>query len=316
MGKYTIETLSKINARFTNAHYKLTEPDVEMANQYVELIENSRRKEKPMPGDIVRYTSKDGEYSSHAFIEKIDENQAYIAEHSSVYIWEGEESDIRFSISGGPFYSIPLDKITYSGEQEEKRFWHFGHCGACADGGIDFYANVNVWECDLNEKDFSTRTHDKYWITYDPKPEKRGSRYHFFTLGKAWENDIDFLAWLRTFRGVIDNNMVWTYKNIKHHVTPEEFDALNAIEDTFRRNGSIWRCKRIYDDANYTVHTYFVWYWEDDSIPDFGERMNYQNKILDSYKAASFYENEYARTEIKNGTVNIDLSEIKGHCMD
>ena len=82
MGKYTIETLSKINARFTNAHYKLTEPDVEMANQYVELIENSRRKEKPMPGDIVRYTSKDGEYSSHAFIEKIDENQAYIAEHS------------------------------------------------------------------------------------------------------------------------------------------------------------------------------------------------------------------------------------------
>ena len=86
---------------------------------------------------------------------------------------------------------------------------------------------------------------------------------------KAWKTEEDFQAWLRTFRGVVEPGnwknqlIVWTYKNIEHHLSPEEYEDLNVPEDTFLMNGSIRRCKRVYDDKSYIVHTYFVWYWDE-----------------------------------------------------
>lgn len=310
---YTLETLSEINTRFLNAHYELTKSDVEKVNTCIELLEKSRTIEKPMQGDIVRYTDENGEYYAHAFIESIQDGQAYIAEHSSVYAYANEEFENGFSCqvsAGGAFHNIPVDQMVYIGT-EEKRFWHFGHCGACADGGIDFYATVNVWECDLNTERYSTKTHDKHYISYDPHPEKRHSDYKFTSNHyKAWKNEADFQAWLRTFRAVVKNGnwknqlIVWGYKNVEHHLSPDEYEALDGMEDTFLMNGSIRKCKRIYNDENYTVHTYFVWYW-DELGKDFYERVAEQNKVIDSYALdwRTHKENEYARKELESGKI-------------
>lgn len=305
---YTLETLSKINQRFLSAHYELTESDVEKVNTCVELLEKSRTTEKPIRGDIVRYTTENGEYYAHAFIESIKDGQAYIAESSSVYVCANEKFQDGFSCqvsAGGAFHYIPVDHMVYIGT-EKKRFWHFGHCGGCADGGIDFYATVNVWECNLNKGRYSTKTHNKYYIYYDPEPEKRKSPYHFTTNGKAWKTEEDFQAWLRTFRGVVEPGnwenqlIVWTYKNIEHHLSPEEYEDLNVPEDTFLMNGSIRRCKRVYDDKSYIVHTYYVWYW-DEPEKDFYERVAEQNKIIDTYTGWTDKENAFAREELKSG---------------
>ena len=43
MNMYTLESLKEINNRFCRSH-EMTEYDVEKANEYVELIENSRSK--------------------------------------------------------------------------------------------------------------------------------------------------------------------------------------------------------------------------------------------------------------------------------
>lgn len=309
---YTLETLSEINQRFLSAHYKLLQIDVDKANECIELIEKSRTTEKPMRGDIVRYTTENGEYYAHAFIESIQDGQAYIAEHSSVYAYANKEFENGFSCqvsAGGAFHNIPVDQMVYIGT-EEKRFWHFGHYGACADGGIDFYATVNVWECDLNTGRYSTKTHDKYYIYYDSEPEKRHSHYHFTTNGKAWETKADFQAWLRTVRGVVEPSetklfVVWAYKQVKHHLSPAEYEDLTIPEDTFLMNGSVRRCKRIYDDKNYIVHTYYVWYW-DDPEKDFYERATEQNEIIKSYSfdwREHRKENEYAREELKSGKI-------------
>ena len=318
---YTLETLSKINKRFLSAHYDIWQTDVDKANTCVERIEKSRTSERSMPGDIVRYTDEYGYYHSHAYIEKIWDEEAYIAESASVYCYPDEEEENGFRVyvsAGGPFHSIPLKKMTYTKEQEEQRFWHFGHCGGCADGGIDFFATVNVWECDMNKERYSTRNHNKYYVFYDPHPEKHDSNYKFsssITKSYAWETEIDFQAWLRTFRGVVqpgnwENQLiVWTYKNIEHHVSPDEYEALNALEDTFIMNGSIRKCKRIYDDENYAVHTYFVWYW-DEPGKDFYEQATEQNKVIDSYTLDwwTHKENEYARKELESGKIQpVDL---------
>ena len=318
---YTLKTLSEINQRFLSAHYELLQTDVNKANECIDLIEKSRTKEKPMRGDIVRYTTENGEYYAHAFIESIKDGQAYIAESSSVYVCANEKFQDGFSCqvsAGGAFHYIPVDHMVYIGT-EEKRFWHFGHCGGCADGGIDFYATVNVWECDLNEERYSTRTHDKHYISYDPEPEKRKSPYHFTTNGKAWETKADFQAWLRTVRGIVEPSetklfVVWTYKQAEHHCSPEEYEDLNAPEDTFLMNGSIRRCKRIYDDKNFFVHTYYVWYW-DDPEKDFYERATEQNAIIKSYEfnwREHRKENEYAREELKSG--KIQPMELRLEC--
>lgn len=306
MSKYTIETLSKINQRFIGTHYFLREADVEMVNELVLAIEKSRTNNRPQPGDMVVYTNEYGEYFANAHIETVNENSVYLCERANTYVFVDNEK-VYCDSSGGTWNHIDIKDLTYTGNQEEKLFWHFGSCGACQNGGIDFYAKVNVWECNLNKEPFSTKTHDKYYLSYE-KNIGNGNRYKYFLsyLGcscYAWEKEEDFQSWLRTNRAVINNDIIWTYKEIEHHLSPTEFDNLNAPEDVFLMNGSKRRCKRVYDDKNYTIHLYFVWYWEEEG--DFYEKMERQNKYIKKYEV-DYLKNEVnkiALNELKNGIV-------------
>lgn len=192
-------------------------------------------------------------------------------------------------------------------------FWTWGNAGACANGGIYFTATVNVWECDDNKEMFSTKTHDKYYLSYR-KAENNGDYQYFASKAGmnsyAWRTKEDMQAWLRTKRAIVTGEntwggaVIWTYKEVEHHLSDIEFDALNAHEDIFLMNGSKRRCKRVYDDKNYILHTYFVWYWEDDT-QEFYTRMNNQNKIIDSYEV-DYRKNEVnkiALEELRSGIV-------------
>lgn len=306
--KYTIESLSKINTRFLSTHYALTQNDVDMANDYVELIRRSRNQNTPVIGDIVRYTDEDGNYYEYAHIDKIYDGMAEVCEHANSYIYDND-CGLGFSTSGGSWHYIDIAKMKYVG-MEEKRFWHFGHCGACADGGIDFMAVVNVWECDMNEQPFSTKTHDKYYVWYSEQPNEYGYRFKIHLDGmsyKAYQTVQEFNAWLRTYRGVITKRsehclVVWTYKENAHHVSPKGYDQILGIDDVMLMNGSQRMCKRKYDDENKVVHTYYVWYWDDPNVPDIPERLMYQNKIIDTYKCSGL-PYQYARHELASGKV-------------
>lgn len=301
---YNIESLSEINMGFISSHYEILQDDVEIANDYINLIRNSRSAYIPVIGDIVRYTNKYGEYFEHAHIDVVDEKEVYICYHanSCIYRSHSMKEGFRLSTSGGRWEYIPINKMRYVGVQK-KRFWFFGHCGACADGGINFQASVNVWECDLNEQPFSTKTHDCYYINCSKENERARYLYRDVINHKSWETKKDLNAWLRTYRGVIfsgnyDGQIIaWTYKEKVHHVSPKEFDTINGVNDVEMVNGSRMMCKRVYDDEHFIVHTYYVWYWEDLSMPDFTERAIYQNKYRKRYECtAEIY--QYARNEI------------------
>lgn len=304
MKKYTIETLSEINRRFTNVHYKINQSDVDMANEFIELIEKSRSATTPMPGDIVEYTNEYGEYFSLAHIETVQNGIIHICESANTYISKSEENGISCNSSGGTWKHIEIDKFEYIGTAE-RRFWHFGHCGACADGGIDFYATVNLWKCNLNKEPFSTRTHDKYYLSHS---NCKDSDYRYFasqngTSSHAWRTEKELQAWLRTHRAVINGNVAWTYKEVEHHVSPREYDKLIAIEDVMQMNGKRL-CKRIYDDKSSTIHTYFVWYWDDPTMEDYSERYARQNEIRKQYELNyTAVVNSYAMEELKSGKV-------------
>lgn len=158
---------------------------------------------------------------------------------------------------------------------------------------------------------FSTKTHDKYYLSH----RKSDNDYQYFASwnalsSHAWKTKKEMQAWLRTYRAVTDGKhtwggtVIWTYKEIEHHCSDAEYDALEVPEDIFLMNGSKRRCKRVYDDANCVIHTYFVWYWEDDTL-DFYERMSLQNKVIDSYKVDYFTNkvNKIALEELRSGKV-------------
>ena len=305
--KYTKETLTEINFRFCNAHYPgITDSDLAMANDYVRLIESTRSNETPKAGDRIRYTNKYGDYYECAHIEYITERgEVNICEQPYVpFIGADKDKDgIYCTTSGGAWTDIPVNKLTYVGI-EEKTFCYWGHCHACADGAVDFKAEVSVWEYNENEQPYSTKTHYKMYVYYKKESDQYG--YRFTGEGIAWRNELEFQAWLETvkgevFKGSHNQILVWYWKQKEVHVSPAEYETLELPEDSMMMNG-LRRCKRKYDEKNHTVTTYFVWYWEDDSM-DFYERHNYQNKVRKAYENTSGVENELARRKIETGIV-------------
>lgn len=308
MKKYTVETLKKENYHFDYEH-GITESDVMKVNKIIDAIENSRSTERIQVGDVVQYTNEYGEYFPHAMITNIYDNME-ICENGNMYtnIHEGE---FCHSTSGGSFSHHEMKGFTYIGKTT-RTFWTFGHNGACANGGVYFTATVNLWECNDNKEMFSTKTHDKYYLSY----RKSDSDYQYFASksggmsDNAWRTAKEMQAWLRTKRAIVTGEntwggaIIWTYKEVKHHCSNTEYDALNVTEDIFLMNGSKRRCKRVYDDENCIIHTYFVWYWEDDS-QEFYARMSAQNKIIDSYKVdySTNKVNKIALEELRSGKV-------------
>lgn len=308
MKKYTVETLKKENYHFDYEH-GITESDVMKVNKIIDAIENSRSTERIQVEDVVQYTNEYGEYFPHAMITNIYDNTE-ICENGNMYtnIHEGE---FCHSTSGGSFSHHEMKGFTYIGKTT-RTFWTFGHNGACANGGVYFTATVNLWECNDNKEMFSTKTHDKYYLSY----RKSDSDYQYFASksggmsDNAWRTAKEMQAWLRTKRAIVTGEntwggaIIWTYKEVKHHCSNTEYDALNVTEDIFLMNGSKRRCKRVYDDENCIIHTYFVWYWEDDS-QEFYARMSAQNKIIDSYKVdySTNKVNKIALEELRSGKV-------------
>lgn len=308
MKKYTVETLKKENYHFDYEH-GITESDVMKVNKIIDAIENSRSTERIQVGDVVQYTNEYGEYFPHAMITNIYDNTE-ICENGNMYtnIHEGE---FCHSTSRGSFSHHEMKGFTYIGKTT-RTFWTFGHNGACANGGVYFTATVNLWECNDNKEMFSTKTHDKYYLSY----RKSDSDYQYFASksggmsDNAWRTAKEMQAWLRTKRAIVTGEntwggaIIWTYKEVKHHCSNTEYDALNVTEDIFLMNGSKRRCKRVYDDENCIIHTYFVWYWEDDS-QEFYARMSAQNKIIDSYKVdySTNKVNKIALEELRSGKV-------------
>ena len=310
MKKYTLETLKKENELF-DSYYGLDESDVEKVNRIIEMIERSRSVNVIQKYDVVEYTNEYGEYFPKATATMKREGNIELCENAGVHL-NICDNELCGSASGGAFSHHKESEFAYKGTSSNT-FWTWGNAGACANGGIYFTATVNMWECDYNKEMFSTKTHDKYYLSY--RKAKNNGDYQYFTSkagmsSYAWRTEEDMQAWLRTKRAVVTGEnawggaVIWTYKEIEHHLSDIEFDALNAQEDIFLMNGSKRRCKRVYDDKNYILHTYFVWYWEDNT-QEFYTRMNNQNKIIDSYEVDYFTNevNKIALEELRSGIV-------------
>ena len=83
--KYSIETLRELNVSYDREHW-LTQDDVDMANNYVQLIERTRSEITPQVGDRVVYVTEHGDYYGHALIDHMhrDEERLSVCERPYV----------------------------------------------------------------------------------------------------------------------------------------------------------------------------------------------------------------------------------------
>lgn len=265
-GKYNIQSLIDLNP-YANTEHRITQADADMANTYVSLIEQTRSDIIPKAGDILRYTDKHGNYSPYAHIEYNHNGICNICEHPYVPFINSDKDGISCNTSGGAWDNVNASELRYIGK-EQKHFKDWGHWGACANGSIQFTAEVSVWEYVHPEplyRDYTTEKWRKLYISRisEEKRKNYGGYLYSSDDGVAFHTDSELNKFLREYKGEIfnghwDNQLViWCYKEQQTVMSQEEFDALNLPVTTIYCNGK-QPAKIMYDDENRTAILYFV----------------------------------------------------------
>lgn len=268
---YIKETLTKINDRYLSDYtHRIGDYEVSKANRYIKIIEYSRSNTSPKVGDKLRLTTKHGDYFHNAHIDKIEDGEAYVCESPYVpFVNENNKGGVYCSTSGGAWQYIPLNQLKYLGK-ELKTFKDWGSCGACADGAVEFEAEVSVWEYKEENSlygEYTTKDYAKIYISYCVNKQgepKDGSRYRYFSFdqGIAFENDTEYQAWINTYKAKVFGNVkedqsacVFYYREHEHLISEEEWNKLDLPMDTRRCNGVIL-VKVKYDDEKHCIDTY------------------------------------------------------------
>lgn len=259
---YNKETLAAENALFISEHGPIRESDVDTVNQCITRIIQSRSN-RPQPGDLVEYTTRYGSYSL-AFIMAIGQDgSAEICLSGGHAFMQADTCPPTFTTSGGPCVSVCPD-FEYVGEKDYC-FWTTGHCGFCAHCSLDFYAPVNVWRYSEPNPLFGEYSTKDYDMSYVYERKQRLGESHFHFDGRVTESEIQYYAWLKTYKGVeflLDEQddcktiVAFTYRPQRHYIPIEEWDMLELPTDTRIVNASIVPIKYEYDDANHLIHEY------------------------------------------------------------
>lgn len=184
MRKYTVETLKKENELFDRC-YGINNADVERVNHLIDMIEKTRSVESIQAYDVVEYTNEYGEYFPKATVTMKEEEDIELCENAGIHL-SIYDNELCGSASGGAFSHHKESEFVYKGTAV-KTFWTWGNVGARANGGIYFTATVNLWECNNNKEMFSTKTHDKYYLSH----RKSDNDYQYFA---SW-NALSSHAW-------------------------------------------------------------------------------------------------------------------------
>ncbi len=232
--KYTVETLKPYNLSYDSNHW-LTQDDVNMANNYVELIERTRSEETPQIGDRLIYVDKYGSYYGFALIDSIDKERGLLSICEQAYVpfvWE-QDGNIRLSVSGGAFHYIDPKKMKFV-EWVDAPFKDWGHCGACANGAVVFLAKVPQWlysEANPLYGDFTTETWRQFYLNKETKPEA-SNLYQGY--GIAFKDEEQYQEFLKDYKATVfpgnweNQIVVWCFRSEYVFFPLEEWEKIEA----------------------------------------------------------------------------------------
>lgn len=229
--KYTLETLLPLNVSYDYDH-QLTQPDVDMANALVELIECTRTDEYPQAGDLMVHVSRHGDYSARALIEKEHDGTLSVCIHPSIPFVYRKDNGIGCDVSGDPFDRVKIPDVKFKG-WDTAYFKEWGHCGPRANGSVSFAARVALWEYrkpDPIYGDFTTKDWQKIYVRKDTDGD---AEYLYQGIGICCKNEAEFEEFLRDHEGTAFpgnwNNqiVVWCFKHSVKGISREQWEAMD-----------------------------------------------------------------------------------------
>lgn len=267
---YTLESLLVHNESYNREH-RLTKNDVDMANEYVRLIEITRSKFIPKAGDMVHYTTRYGDFYPHSHIDCAEDRGYSICEQPYVPFIRADKKrkGIVCSTSGGAWALIPKDKLTYIGK-ENKCFCDWGHCGACGNGAVRFEARVSLWEytqADPIFGPFTTKDWRKMYISKLITPEARNNHGGYMYLGDgiAFQTEQEFMEFVALYHGTLiqtnatescNSYVLWCYRHQDKVLSAEEWDKIACPSNSRYFFGREKLVKTVVDDAKHLVTAY------------------------------------------------------------
>jgi hypothetical protein len=146
---YTKDSLIAYNTSYHHDH-RVTDADVEKINRLVALIEAARQGDPPTPLDgdrIICISPEKGVVSRNGHIQRRNSFSDWMTICTQPYTPFIAEN-LRSDASGGYWVSLEekdLALFTFVGKVL-KFFCAWGHMGMCANGAINFQAEVYEWE--------------------------------------------------------------------------------------------------------------------------------------------------------------------------
>ena len=228
---YTVQTLQDLNG-FHDYGYEVTDSDVEKVNRLIVLIREERDSHQvPMAGDIIRCTTRSGEYYGKAHIERIRGGRVEICLNPSVPFCYEIGSSVCYDTSGGP-WSNRKDITLEPDGIGTGLFKTWGHAGRCAGGAVYFKAFVRVWkytEPDPLFGEYTTKDWAKYFISKRSDPE-RPSEFTYKADGFTIYSETEFNRLVQILHGEVfdgiyhDSVILWGYHIKMEYLTENEWN--------------------------------------------------------------------------------------------
>lgn len=169
----TREDLIKCNTVFEHVH-GLGEFEVEEANRHIVNIDLSQRRNRhPSVGDLVEGVYWNTHEYRFGLVEKVSTlGVVGVCYQPYVPFIYSTETDVRLSVSGGPFTHAYISCFELVADEEPRMFCAWGECGGCANGAFNFPAKVKRWRL-VEAPKVGRDVWDTNTITY----EVTGSKY-------------------------------------------------------------------------------------------------------------------------------------------
>jgi len=144
----SLQSLVQKNSQY-HMNHNVFEEDVKTANELINLIERSRSRNIPMPGDIIVCCGAKVKYTRGHLESWFGEKYNSICTHPMTpFAFKSSRYDIgvAFDTSGGYWLSDPdINNYVLKQVDQPKTFCSWGWCGPCAGGAFNFTAKVNSW---------------------------------------------------------------------------------------------------------------------------------------------------------------------------
>lgn len=258
---YTIETLQYLNDSYDYG-YPVTLSDTDKVNRLIAAIRQERDgHENPVAGDMIEYTSRNGDFFNSAHIGRITDKNYEICLSKIVPFCYENENGVGYDIHEGVWThlnkTLPAPACIRTG-----LFRTWGHTGRCAHGLIYFKTFIRSWkytEPDPMFGEYTTRNWTKYFISKLPDPERKGEftyKGDGFSLYSLTELDrlVEILHG-KLFNGIYRNSLIlWGYRMVWNLLTEQEWNAAKAgIHISFLGNSPV-KIQTCHDTRTVIIH--------------------------------------------------------------